>query len=183
MRQACVTPKATKAFRLHLLTVLFFCVIVPACDNGCFIFVSNPSGGTIAVGTSTCKLSNVNGTVSMQFTSSLQPISGQSSSIQHVFVSLRGIEAHPSATADEDSPDWQELVPTLKKQPWSGMMTPTRSIWSVKRLSRQAHTVRFVCSSCQINQQRANPFRKGTTVGVLASTASLPPTVLFVPWL
>jgi len=50
-------------------------------------------------------------------TSSLKPRIGLSPSIQHIFISLRGIEAHPSGTADEDSPDWKELVPTLKTQP------------------------------------------------------------------
>jgi hypothetical protein len=32
-------------------------------------------------------------------------------------VSLRGIEVHSSATADDASPDWQELMPQLPGQP------------------------------------------------------------------
>ena len=115
MRHQCNTPSTRQ--HLGLLTVLFFCVIAPACDNTCFIFVSNPSGGAIAVGTSTCKLSNANGTVSVQLTHSLESSLGLSPGIRHIFISLRGIEAHVNATADEDSPDWQELVPTLKTQP------------------------------------------------------------------
>src|SRR5215472_6973127 len=100
MRHQCNTPTRQ---HLGLLTVLVFCVIAPACDNTCFIFVSNPSGGTIAVGTSTCKLSNANGTVSVQLTHSLESSLGLSPGIRHIFISLRGIEAHVNATADEDS--------------------------------------------------------------------------------
>jgi hypothetical protein len=32
-------------------------------------------------------------------------------------VTLRGVEAHPSAVAGEDSPGWQELAPQLGQQP------------------------------------------------------------------
>ncbi len=39
------------------------------------------------------------------------------SRIQHVFLTLRGIEANPSAAADDESPDWQELAPKLAAQP------------------------------------------------------------------
>ena len=117
MRQKCTSGSNRKALRLGLFAVLVICVIAPACDNTCFIFLSNPSGGTIAVGTSTCKLSNANGTVSVQLISSLLPTAGPSPSIQHIFVTLRGIQAHPSATAEDNSADWQELVPILKQQP------------------------------------------------------------------
>jgi hypothetical protein len=40
-----------------------------------------------------------------------------SSSVQHIFVSLRGIEAHAGAAVPEDSPDWVELAPQLVQQP------------------------------------------------------------------
>jgi hypothetical protein len=41
-----------------------------------------------------------------------------SAQVQHFFLSIRGIEVHPSTTADDDSPDWQELLPAeLVKQP------------------------------------------------------------------
>jgi hypothetical protein len=57
-------------------------------------------------------------TVSMQITSSLPPPAPEGQPrIQHIFVTLRGIEANPDATADENSPDWQELAPNLSKEP------------------------------------------------------------------
>ncbi len=37
--------------------------------------------------------------------------------VQHIFVTLRSIEAHPDALADEDSPAWQELAPDLSAHP------------------------------------------------------------------
>jgi hypothetical protein len=40
-----------------------------------------------------------------------------SSKIRRIFVSLRSIQVHPSAIADDASPDWQELMPQLPGQP------------------------------------------------------------------
>ena len=40
-----------------------------------------------------------------------------SPNLQHVFITLRGIEAHSSALAAEDSPDWQELAPEFATEP------------------------------------------------------------------
>jgi hypothetical protein len=37
--------------------------------------------------------------------------------LQHVFVTLQGIEAHTSAVAPDDSPDWEELAPDLAREP------------------------------------------------------------------
>lgn len=37
--------------------------------------------------------------------------------VQHIFVTLRSIEAHPDMVADEDSPAWQELAPDLSAHP------------------------------------------------------------------
>jgi Domain of unknown function (DUF4382) len=54
----------------------------------------------------------------MQITSSLPPLAAEGQPrIQHIFVTLRGIDANPSATADENSPAWQELAPNLSKEP------------------------------------------------------------------
>ncbi len=37
--------------------------------------------------------------------------------IAHIYVTIRGIEANPSAAAGDDSPDWQGLAPKLVNQP------------------------------------------------------------------
>jgi hypothetical protein len=39
-----------------------------------------------------------------------------SAAIQHIFVTLRGIEATPSVIPNDDSPDWRELAPKLATQ-------------------------------------------------------------------
>src|SRR5258705_5503223 len=41
-----------------------------------------------------------------------------SGQVQHIFLTIRGIELHSSATARDDSPDWQELLPPdLEQKP------------------------------------------------------------------
>ena len=36
---------------------------------------------------------------------------------QHVYVTIRSVQAHTSATADDNTPGWQELVPQLNTEP------------------------------------------------------------------
>ena len=36
---------------------------------------------------------------------------------QHVYVTIRSVQAHTSSTAGDNSPGWQELAPQLNKQP------------------------------------------------------------------
>jgi hypothetical protein len=108
---------ANAASRAFLLAALFFCLSAFGCDNSCFVFVSNP-GGSISTSTPSCQLGNANGTVRLQITSSITPPAGESpAAIQHIFVTLRGIEATAGAIADDNSPDWQELAPKLATQP------------------------------------------------------------------
>jgi hypothetical protein len=111
--QAAITPSQTV-----FVTILFLALGLIGCDNSCVVFISDPGGGTISVGTSNCSLNQAKGNVHPRITSSLSSATaGQPARIQHIFVTLRGIEANPSATADEDSPDWQELAPKLVNQP------------------------------------------------------------------
>src|SRR5712675_789693 len=76
-----------------LLTLPLLGVSLTGCNNTCFIFTSNPP------------------------TASLCESCSSSSRIAHLFVSLRGIEVHPSAIADDASPDWQELMRQLPGRP------------------------------------------------------------------
>ena len=106
-----------------LLTAgLVFWLSVTGCHNTCVSFNSNPSTGTLVINVndtkSSCTLSRANGTVQVRVGASSAPSAGSvPSSIQHIFVSLRSVEAHPSAVADEESSDWQELAPQLAQQP------------------------------------------------------------------
>jgi hypothetical protein len=118
MRRMCTSQGATKASRRGFFTALVCCLSFAGCGDTCFIFVSNPSGGTIVVGTNTCSLNKATGSVRLRLTSSVMPAAGDwPASVQHIFVTFRGIEANPSATAGEDSSDWQDLAPNLETQP------------------------------------------------------------------
>ena len=118
MGQTCIFRRATEAPRLIFLTSLLFCLSLTGCGDSCFLFVSNPSGGTLAVGTTACSLNNPNGTARLRLASSVKPTAADwPTSVQHIFVTFRGIEANPSAMADDDSPGWQELAPKLATEP------------------------------------------------------------------
>ena len=104
-----------------LLAVLFFEIFFVGCNDTCFTFTSNPPTGTVNVKAGdpkpTCMLRKANGAVRV-LTSMASPCGScsPSSRIAHLFVSLRGIEVHASATADDASPDWQELMQGLPGQ-------------------------------------------------------------------
>jgi len=109
-------------WKLFLLALPSFGVSLTGCNNTCFILTSNPPTGTINVKASdpkpTCMLTKANGAVRV-LTRTASPCESCSSStrIAHLFVSLRGIEVHPSAIADDASPDWQELMRQLPGRP------------------------------------------------------------------
>ncbi len=118
MRRAHRTRAAITPSQTVFVTILFLSLGLIGCDNSCVVFISNPGGGIISGGTSNCSLNQAKGNVRPRLTSSFTPAAdGESARIQHIFVTVRGIEANPSATADEKSPDWQELAPKLVTQP------------------------------------------------------------------
>jgi hypothetical protein len=98
-----------------LLAVPLFGISLAGCNNTCFLFTSNPPTGTINIKAgdpkAACTLTTANGIVRvLTHTVSTCNSCSTSNRIAHIFVSLRGIEVHPSAIADDDSPDWQELL-------------------------------------------------------------------------
>lgn len=142
--RGCRSQGEGRKFLRNLVTAaLLFWVSTAGCDNTCVSFTSNPPKGTLEVKVSdpkpTCTLTKANGTVGLQLSGS--PTSGEGSgapSIQHIFVSLRGIEAHPSTIANEDSPDWQELAPRLEQQPVQVNLTARTSDSCASRLIAEA---------------------------------------------
>jgi Domain of unknown function (DUF4382) len=117
MQYRCSLRHAKRTSRTYFFTALLFCLSFVGCSNYCFVFVSNP-GGSISTSSPTCPLNNANGTVRLRV--SVSPTSSDESApptIEHIFVTLRGIEALPSAIADDDSPGWQELAPKLATNP------------------------------------------------------------------
>ena len=66
-----------------------------------------------------------------------------SPNLQHVFITLRGIEANPNSVAAEDSLDWQELAPQLATEPMQiDLMASTVSGVSCGSRLTQKSTVR-----------------------------------------
>lgn len=117
MRHLLTFTRAISGSQKFLLAFLFLSFGLVGCDNSCILIVSDPGGGggTISGSGPNCSLNTT--TISLRVTSSPAPPAGNASSVQHVFVTLRGIEANPDADAAENSPDWQELAPKLAAQP------------------------------------------------------------------
>jgi Domain of unknown function (DUF4382) len=117
MRRRSSYREADRASRTCFFAALFFCLSFFGCSNYCFVFVSNP-GGSISTSTPSCQLNTATGTVRLRINASpTASTDGTPARIQHIFVTLRGIEAIASGLADDDSPDWRELAPKLATQP------------------------------------------------------------------
>ena len=127
----------TAANVLHKVfpAVLLLCLAVSGCGGKtCVSGFWNGSTSAIAVSNSSCSLTKATGAVIVQISTASAP-SGDSAAfpppltsprtspgalpynVQHIFVTLRGIEAHPDMVADEDSPAWQGLAPELTAHP------------------------------------------------------------------
>jgi hypothetical protein len=114
------TPLAlTKALHLGLFATLFFCAMFAGCENFCVVVVSNPGGGGGVAGAGTnCTVPQQTGNVTLRLGSSFTPATSSGpSDVQHIFVSLRGIEALPIDATDGNSAAWQELVPEIVVEP------------------------------------------------------------------
>lgn len=117
------TPERYKRRSRSFYLVILFGVSLSACNNTCFVFTSNSFGGTLHVKVSdpppTCTLTKANGAVSVQLRAEPQcDLCAGSGQIQHIFLTLRSIAIHPSLAADDNSPDWQELLSAeVSRQP------------------------------------------------------------------
>ena len=98
-------------------TALLFFALNGCSGDYCITGIFNPTG--IVTGTNNpCVNNKAMGNISVQFTSAAASTDGpMAPNLLHLFVTVRGIEAHPSAMAAEDSPDWEELAPDLVREP------------------------------------------------------------------
>jgi len=96
------------------------------CGTSCISGVIN-TGSIFSVNTSSCVNNQTVGIVTLRLSASAPSSEGpMAPHLLHLFVTIRGIEAHPSAAADDDSPDWQELAPALVAHPAQiDLMAPT----------------------------------------------------------
>lgn len=107
----------TGFIRLPLASLLV-CLLLIGCGDTCFVIVGIFPNATSTTNPPTCKLGAGNGTIIVGI-NSVRPSPGASMSpnLQHVFITLRGIEANPNSVAAEDSSDWQELASQLTTEP------------------------------------------------------------------
>lgn len=97
-------------------------VALTGCGNSCFAGFSNNGNGGIIIKAGNpppaCSLPQVNGMMRVvALKSSICESCAVGVRLQHVFVTLRGIQLHSSATTDPHSPDWLELGPQLANEP------------------------------------------------------------------
>lgn len=113
--------QAERASQVYFLTTLLLCLSLAGCSNYCFVFISNPGGSPLTgSNTPSCQLNTSTGTVGLHVTAAPMPDAQAEpapAAIQHIFVTLRGIEATASAIPNDDSPNWRELAPKLATEP------------------------------------------------------------------
>jgi uncharacterized protein DUF4382 len=88
------------ALLLAVVAIFGIAGIVVSCSGGSSSMSMNSSTGTV--------------NVSLSDPPSCMPPNGQ---FVHVYVTVRSVQAHISATADDNSPGWQELAPQLASAP------------------------------------------------------------------
>jgi uncharacterized protein DUF4382 len=100
-----------------LLVCAVLCMPFTGC-NTCIGIVSNPPSGVVTVtNPSTCSMPATKGNLRPRMSLSSTLAATSSSTMRHIFVTLRGIQANPDASADNDSPGWVELAPALAHKP------------------------------------------------------------------
>jgi Domain of unknown function (DUF4382) len=97
---------------------LLLCFLLIGCGDTCFVITGIFPNTTSTTNPPTCNLGTGNGTIIVGINSVRpSPTAPMSPNLQHVFITLRGIEANPNSIASEDSPDWQELAPEFGTEP------------------------------------------------------------------
>jgi hypothetical protein len=97
---------------------LLLCFLLIGCGDTCFVITGIFPNTTSTTNPPTCNLGAGNGTITVGINSVRpSPVTPMSPNLQHVFITLRGIEANPNSLAAEDSPDWQELASELATEP------------------------------------------------------------------
>jgi hypothetical protein len=125
MQRTGAMESAANVSRRVFPAVVLLCLANSGC-NSCYSGFWNGNGSGIAVSNSSCTLTKTSGAVVVQLTvASASP--GVSSAfpsplasprgVQHIYVTLRGIEANARTLADEDPSDWKELASDLAAHP------------------------------------------------------------------
>jgi hypothetical protein len=92
------------------------------CANSCFVFVSSNGSGGVFVKVSdpprVCSLDPAKGAIRASvLRSPVCETCTSAAKIEHVFVTVRGVQLRPSAIDDTDSSEWLEVSPRLTVEP------------------------------------------------------------------
>ena len=120
---------------------LLLCFVLASCGDTCFVITGIFPNTTSTTNSPTCNLGAGNGTITVGINSVRpSPVAPMSPNLQHVFITLRGIEANPNSVAAEDSPDWQELAPEFATEPVQIdlMATAASGVPCASRLTRKS---------------------------------------------
>jgi hypothetical protein len=94
------------------------CFFLAGCGDTCVVVTGIFPNASAATTPPSCRLGGATGGITVAFRSvASSPVAAAAPNLQHLFVTVRGIEAHSSATAAADSPDWQQLAPELADHP------------------------------------------------------------------
>lgn len=106
-----------------LLAACFLCTA--GCNNTCVsVALNSPGGSTINIKAGnpppSCSLSTANGIVHLEIGAVSEATSSPSvigAHMIHLFVTVTGIDVHPSLLAGDDTPGWQPLAGQLQQHP------------------------------------------------------------------
>jgi hypothetical protein len=101
---------------------MFTAIALTGCGDSCFAGFSNNGNGGLIVKVAnpppSCSLPQVHGAMSVvALKSSLCETCAASTRVEHVFVTLRGIQLRLGASENALSPNWLELAPTSERNP------------------------------------------------------------------
>ena len=120
----------SRMIRIIFPAVLLLCAALSGCSNSCYSGFWNGNGSGVAVGNTSCPLTPATGNVTVQMgAASVSSVSAASTSsavfafvpspreIQHIYITLRAIDAHASGAADDTASGWQQVAPALAAHP------------------------------------------------------------------
>jgi len=124
MERTSAMESAPSVFRRVFPAMLLLCLAYSGC-NSCYSGFWNGNGSGLGVSNSSCPLTKATGAVTVGMSMASAPLAATAfpssfaspRGVQHIFVTLHGIEAQPSVMAGEDSSGWEELVPDLAAHP------------------------------------------------------------------
>jgi hypothetical protein len=119
-----------RVIRIIVPAALLLCATLSGCNNSCYSGFWNGNGSGVAVGNTSCPLTPATGNVTVQMgAASVSSVSAASTSsavfasvpspreIQHIYITLRAIDARASSAADYAASGWQQLAPALAAHP------------------------------------------------------------------